>query len=137
MLLPEKSAIANRQSAMSGWLADPGCSLSTKSNSDKFWATPPGLSERASTGVAGHVFNTPFMPLRKPLIPPFPHFDPFGTEFCEPGRVSHPDPNRQLQRSFQLSPEFLTSTRESGFNRSNTYIERYCYLFVREPFNIS
>jgi hypothetical protein len=53
----------------------------------------------------------PIMPLRKPLIPPFPHFDPFGTEFREPGRVSHPDPNRLLQRAFQLSPEFLTSTR--------------------------
>ena len=36
----------------------------------------------------------PIMPLRKPLIPPFSHFDPFGTEFREPGRVSHPDPNR-------------------------------------------
>lgn len=69
-----------------------------KEHSDKFWATPPGLSERASTGVAGHVFNTLFMPLRKPLIPPFPHFDPFGTEFCEPGRVSHPDPNRQFTK---------------------------------------
>src|ERR1700752_1819867 len=64
---PLKSAIKNRQSAMSGWLANPGCSLSTKSNSDKFWATRPGLSERASTGVAGHVFNTPFEPLRKPF----------------------------------------------------------------------
>jgi len=25
------------------------------------------------------------------LSPPFPHFDPFGTEFREPGRISHPD----------------------------------------------
>jgi hypothetical protein len=24
------------------------------------------------------------------LIPPFSHFDPFGTEFREPGRISHP-----------------------------------------------
>ena len=24
------------------------------------------------------------------LTPPFSHFDPFGTEFREPGRVSHP-----------------------------------------------
>ena len=24
------------------------------------------------------------------LSPPFPHFDPFGTEFREPGRISHP-----------------------------------------------
>ena len=25
------------------------------------------------------------------LIPPFPHFDPFGTEFREPGWISHPN----------------------------------------------
>jgi hypothetical protein len=25
------------------------------------------------------------------LSPPFPHFDPFGTEFREPGRISHPN----------------------------------------------
>ena len=24
------------------------------------------------------------------LSPPFPHFDPFGTEFREPGRINHP-----------------------------------------------
>ncbi|HEX5886191.1 MAG TPA: hypothetical protein VFY67_16740, partial [Pyrinomonadaceae bacterium] len=24
------------------------------------------------------------------LSPPFPHFDPFGTEFREPGLISHP-----------------------------------------------
>jgi hypothetical protein len=40
----------------------------------------------------------PIMPLRKPLIPPFPHFDPFGTEFREPGRVSHPDPNSAITK---------------------------------------
>jgi hypothetical protein len=71
------------------------------------------------------------------LIPPFPHFDPFGTEFREPGRVSHPDPNRQLQRSFELSTEFLPSACEPGLNRSNTYFERYCNLLVRESLNIS
>ena len=32
------------------------------------------------------------------LIPPFSHFDPFGTEFREPGRVSHPDPNRAITK---------------------------------------
>jgi hypothetical protein len=91
----------------------------------------------ASTGVAGHVFNTPCHATAEALIPPFSHFDPFGTEFCEPGRVSHPDPNRLLQRSFQLSPELLTSTRESGFHRSNTYIQRDCDLFVSKAFNVS
>jgi len=78
-----------------------------------------------------------FMPLRKPLIPPFPHFDPFGTEFREPGRVSNPDPNPLLQRSFQLAPEFLTSTRQSGFHCSYTDFERDRYLFVGKPFNVS
>jgi hypothetical protein len=34
------------------------------------------------------------------LIPPFPHFDPFGTEFREPGRISHPNIANQL--IFQL-----------------------------------
>jgi hypothetical protein len=43
----------------------------------------------ASTGVAGHVFNT-LSHATEALSPPFPHFDPFGTEFREPGRISHP-----------------------------------------------
>ncbi len=45
----------------------------------------------ASTGVAGHVFNTPsschFLEAFQPAVS---HFDPFGTEFREPGRGSHP-----------------------------------------------
>ena len=91
----------------------------------------------ASTGVAGHVFKTPYHAAAEALIPPFPHFDPFGTEFREPGRVSHPDPNPLLQRSFQLAPEFLTSTRQSGFHCSYTDFERDRYLFVGKPFNVS
>ena len=90
----------------------------------------------ASTGVAGHVSIRPITPLRNP-DPAVSHFDPFGTEFREPGRVSHPDPNRQLQRSFELAPEFLSSTREAGLNRSDAYIKRDCYLFVGKTFNIS
>jgi hypothetical protein len=42
------------------------------------------------TGVAGHVFNTPASATSEALSPPFSHFDPFGTEFREPGLVSHP-----------------------------------------------
>jgi len=76
----------------------------------------------ASTGVAGHVFNTPYHATAEALIPPFPHFDPFGTDFREPGRVSHPDPNRQLQRSFQLSPELLAATRQARLNSSYAYL---------------
>src|SRR5215211_297278 len=44
----------------------------------------------ASTGVAGHVFNTPSSCHYGSLAPAAFHFDPFGTEFREPGRISHP-----------------------------------------------
>jgi hypothetical protein len=44
----------------------------------------------ASTGVAGHVFNPPSSRHDGSLGPPLFHFDPFGTEFREPGRISHP-----------------------------------------------
>jgi hypothetical protein len=43
----------------------------------------------AVTGVAGHVSNS----LHRKLTlssDSLSHFDPFGTEFCEPGRVDHP-----------------------------------------------
>jgi hypothetical protein len=79
----------------------------------------------------------PIMPLRKPLIPPFSHFDPFGTEFREPGRVSHPDPNRQLQRTFELAPELHAPAREPRLNRSDAYLQRDCNLFISKTFNIS
>jgi hypothetical protein len=77
------------------------------------------------------------------LSPPFSHFDPFGTEFREPGRISHPNVehcrfnNRQLQRSFQLSPEFLAATRQSRLNSSYADIERGGDLFVSKSFNVS
>ena len=48
------------------------------------------------------------------LQPPFSHFDPFGTEFREPGRVSHPG-ILQLQRSFKLAAQFLTFTANRDF----------------------
>ena len=66
------------------------------------------------------------------LSPPLSHFDPFGTEFREPGRISHPI----LQRSFQLSPEFLATSRQSGFHCSHADIERRRDLFVCKTFNI-
>ena len=66
------------------------------------------------------------------LSPPFSHFDPFGTEFREPGRVSHP-----LQRSFQLAPEFLAPTRQSGFHGSHANVERGRNLLVCKAFDIS
>jgi hypothetical protein len=67
------------------------------------------------------------------FIPPFPHFDPFGTEFCEPGLVSHP----KLQRSYQLSPEFLATTRQSRLHRSYANVECGRDLLVRQTFNVS
>jgi hypothetical protein len=128
-----KSAIGNSQPAMS-WMADRPRLLPfvKRSNSDKFRATPSGLSGLASTGVAGHVFNTPSHATSEALTPPFSHFDPFGTEFREPGRVSHP-----LQRSFQLAPEFLASTRQSRLNSSYADVECDRYLFVRKTFNVA
>jgi len=108
-----------------------------KSNFDKFWATLPGLSERCLNGCCWPRFKYALSRHCGTLIPPFSHFDPFGTEFREPGRVSHPDPNRQLQRSFELAPEFLASTRQARLNGSDAYIKRDCYLFVGKSFNIS
>src|SRR5215216_2520522 len=72
------------------------------------------------------------MPLEA-LSPPFSHFDPFGTEFREPGLLSHPN----LQRSFQLSPEFLATPRQSRFDCAHVDIERGRNLFVRKTFNVS
>jgi len=43
-----------------------------------------------STGVAGHVSIRPHHATTEALSPPFSHFDPFGTEFREPGLISHP-----------------------------------------------
>src|SRR6185503_17228348 len=72
-----------------GWLTDPGCSLLKRSNSDKFRATPSGLSERCFQRVLLATFSIrPLHATTEALSPPFPHFDPFGTEFCEPGRIS-------------------------------------------------
>jgi hypothetical protein len=117
----------------------------------------------ASTGVAGHVFNTPSHATSEALIPPFSHFDPFGTEFREPGRVSHPgtfpiddcplpiernylwfSSNRQLaisywqlQRSFQLSSKLLTSARQSRLNSTYADIKRNCNFLISKTFNVT
>src|SRR6185503_17037517 len=96
-------------------------------------ATPSGLSERCFQRVLLATFSIrPLHATSEALSPPFSHFDPFGTEFREPGRVSHP-----LQRSFQLAPEFLASTRQSRLNSSYTDVECDCDLLVRKTFNVA
>ena len=119
---------------MFGWLTDPGCSLFVKrSNSDKFRATPSGSSERCIKRVLLATFSIrSHLATSEALSPPFSHFDPFGTEFREPGRVSHP-----LQRSFQLAPEFLASTRQSRLNSSHADVECDRNLLVRKTFNVA
>ncbi|HKN84464.1 MAG TPA: hypothetical protein VJW17_13545 [Pyrinomonadaceae bacterium] len=49
------------------------------------------MSERSFKRVLLATFQYALMPIPEALIPPFPHFDPFGTEFREPGRISHPN----------------------------------------------
>ena len=45
--------------------------------------------------------------------------------------------NHQLQRSFQLSPQFLATTRQSRFHRSHIDFQRRRNLFVGKSFNVS
>jgi len=84
------------------------------------------------------------------LLPAVFHFDPFGTEFREPGRVSYPMfqlrhsrfadqrmRNRELQRSFQLTAEFLASARQSGFDCAYAYIERGRDFLVGQTLNVA
>lgn len=70
------------------------------------------------------------MPTTEALIPPFPHFDPFGTEFREPGRISHPNYFRlpiadcqfEALRAFfnwQLELEIGNYKDPSNFRRSS------------------
>jgi hypothetical protein len=86
--------IGNQQLTIGNvWMADrPRLLPSVKrSNSDKFGATPSGLSERCDQRVLLATFSIrPHHATSEALSPPFFHFDPFGTEFREPGRVSHP-----------------------------------------------
>jgi hypothetical protein len=75
------------------WMADRPRLLPffQRSNSDKFRATPSGLTERCFNGCCWPRFQIrPDHATSEALSPPFSHFDPFGTEFREPGRVSHP-----------------------------------------------
>ena len=119
---------------MFGWLTDPGCSLLSKE------ATPTSLGQplqaRVSDAIKRVLLATfsirSHLATSEALTPPFFHFDPFGTEFREPGRVSHP-----LQRSFQLAPEFLASTRQSRLNSSHADVECDRYLLVRKTFNVA
>jgi hypothetical protein len=48
------------------------------------------------------------------LSPPFPHFDPFGTEFREPGRISHPNSYCRLQLPIADLKKSLVSSSSIG-----------------------
>ena len=94
----------------------------------------------ASTGVAGHVFNTPSSCHYGSLDPAVSSLRPIWHRvFVSRGGSAIRQSNhyRQLQRSFQLAPEFLASSRQSRFHRSHTNIQRGRDLFVRKTFNIS
>ena len=67
------------------WPADPGCSVCLEKKQLRLLPGRKGsslISSDASTGVAGHVSNSLFIfKLTFRLVPPYSHFDPFGTEF--------------------------------------------------------
>src|SRR5215510_4018133 len=71
------------------------------------------------------------MPLEA-LSPPF-----LTSTHLAPSFVSRGGSAIRLQRSFQLAPEFLATTRQSGLHCPNAYLERGCDLFVRKPLDIS
>jgi len=45
--------------------------------------------------------------------------------------------NRQLQRSFQLSPELLATTRQARLHGSDTYVQSHRDLFIGKAFYVS
>ena len=122
------------------------------------------ISSEASTGVAGHVFKFALIiVLLSARSPPFSHFDPFGTELyvsrggatirgiSEFGfRNSELNPSksddtpirnpqfefRNLQRSFQLSTQFLAATRQSRFHSPDVNSQRFGNFFIGESFDI-
>ena len=63
--------------------------LSQKKQLRQVYGTPFRPELRCFNGCCWPRFQYALMPLEA-LTPPFSHFDPFGTEFREPGRVSHP-----------------------------------------------
>ena len=109
------------------------------------------ISSEASTGVAGHVFKFALIfDLLSARSPPFSHFDPFGTElFVSRGGatirhgisefgIRNPQFEfRNLQRSFQLSTQFLAATRQSRFHSPDIDSQSCGNFFIGESFNIS
>jgi len=74
-------AIANRQLAMSGWLADPGCSLFLKGSNFGSVGDVALRPPERNGAVAGHVFKCSHRPLTGFVsFQTVRHFDPFGTE---------------------------------------------------------
>ena len=110
-----------------GWLINPGCSLFEKKQLRQFRATPQGLSERCFQRVLLATFSIrPLHATTEAFSPPFPHFDPFGTEFCEPGRISHPnykDPSSFRRSSWRprASRDFTVPTLMSSAVAISSY----------------
>jgi len=82
--------LVNVDDDVTGWLTNPGCFLWLKEAT----ATSLGQPLEARVSEVQRVLLATFSNsltdhFGKPS-PPFPHFDPFGTEFREPGRDSHP-----------------------------------------------
>jgi hypothetical protein len=86
-----------------------------------------------STGVAGHVSIRPHHATSEALRPPFPHFDPFGTEFREPGRISHPSifDFRLAIADFQLKG--VRSPIQSAINNWQLAITKILLTFAAIP----
>ena len=86
----------------------------------------------ASTGVAGHVSIRPRHATTEALARRF-----FTSTHLAPSFVSRGGTAIRLQRSFQLAPEFLATTRQSGFHCSHADVERGRDLLVGKAFDIS
>ena len=68
------------------------------------------------------------------LSPPFPHFDPFGTEFCEPGRISHPNAFLLPIADFQLPiEESLSLSFQSAIGNRKLAITKILPAFAGVP----
>ena len=113
-------------------MADRPRLLLIRSNFDKSKGNPFRLEvSDASTGVAGHVSIRPHHATTEALSPPL-----FTSTHLAPSFVSRGGSAIRLQRAFQLAPEFLATSRQSGFHCANADLERRSDLLVCKTFNI-
>lgn len=81
--------LRNPAISVDGWPTPAAPFLVKEATSTSLRQTLEGPCERLN-GVAGRFQIRSQHAISEAFCPPFPHFDPFGTEFREPGRVSHP-----------------------------------------------